>query len=180
MSSPPPRQLLHSGIFNFPPLFSPLQSWWWIEFCAVRGFSEIRGLHPSAREGSGGDKVPGESGPGQGLGLATPALGTSSSPVLPETSSGVLEIRILLCLSRSNSYAGVQASFNAWPGPVLFFPLLFFIEPDRRCQNKPFISCPERCLPCRQSLACCGRWGASHGSSAPESGVLGSAVLKCK
>lgn len=51
--------------------------------------------------------MPGQSGPGQGLGLATPALGTSSSPVLLETSSGVLEIRILLCLSRSNSYAGV-------------------------------------------------------------------------
>lgn len=54
----------------------------------------------------------------------------------------------------------------AWAS--FFFPLLFFIEPDRRCQNKPFISCPERCLPCRQSLACCGRRGASHGSSAPE------------
>lgn len=38
----------------------------------------------------------------------------------------MLEIRILLCLSHCNSYAGVQASFNAWPGPgfVVFFPPL--------------------------------------------------------
>lgn len=83
--------------------------------------------------------MPGEGGPGAKAWALNSSAGhqlqhgaTEPSSSVPETSGGVLEIWILLCLiaagraglSRRNSYAGLQASFNGWPGPV-FFPPLF-------------------------------------------------------